>query len=385
VAIGVVVLKRSRRATDTVGDLAKETERLRAESVIQVDMMGVISNSLARLAGSHSASSKRQDTDRRMMRNNLEGFRNWVVKNVSQESGTITELRARIQELEERLKAQARLEKPPAPGAFGTSGGYHGLPRMAAPQPDRVAETNTVPRREAPVPETPATDVVQAPPPVPVRSGPRGEITAVTFPNGDKYEGEFLDGLFHGWGVYYYKIGDRYEGEFQNDMKHGKGAYTFQNGDKYMGEFKEDMRSGRGTMLFVNGDRYVGEFSGNTLTGKGTMSYRSGNKYTGDFKNGLRHGNGTMQFANGDRYQGDFADDFRNGQGTYTYADGSKYIGAFVKGQREGQGRYVYAGGDEYQGEFLGGKRHGRGVYISSNGMRIKGFWRADRLEERTP
>lgn len=396
-SIGVIVLRRSRHATESVNSLADETESLRADAVVQEDTISVMSNSLARLAGASSDVTKRQGTDRRMMQNNLVGFRNWVVKSVSGDAATITELRGRVQELEERLQAEVNLQRRPEAGSFGAAGGYHGLPRIPVPNSDVPVAKDPVVAASDPVVISEPTEnphavsgvssnpVVAEPPPVPVRFGPRGEITAVTFPNGDKYEGEFRDGLFHGWGVYYYKTGDRYEGEFKNDMKHGKGAYTFQNGDKYMGEFGEDMRSGRGTMLFANGDRYVGEFTGNTLTGKGTMSYRDGNKHTGDFKGGLRHGNGTMQFANGDRYQGDFVDDFRHGQGTYTYVDGSKYIGVFDKGQRQGQGRYIYAGGDEYQGEFKQGKRHGRGVYISSNGMKIKGFWRADRLEERTP
>jgi hypothetical protein len=32
--------------------------------------------------------------------------------------------------------------------------------------------------------------------------------------------------------------GDRYEGEFLDDMMHGKGIYYWTNGDRYMGDFK---------------------------------------------------------------------------------------------------------------------------------------------------
>lgn len=51
--------------------------------------------------------------------------------------------------------------------------------------------------------------------------------------DGEKYDGFFLDDKLEGTGVYYYANGDRYEGLFHNGMKHGRGIYHFSNGDRY--------------------------------------------------------------------------------------------------------------------------------------------------------
>ena len=39
-----------------------------------------------------------------------------------------------------------------------------------------------------------------------------------------------------------YKNGDKYEGKFKNDKSEGQGTYTLANGKKYMGEFKDGQR-----------------------------------------------------------------------------------------------------------------------------------------------
>lgn len=51
------------------------------------------------------------------------------------------------------------------------------------------------------------------------------------FANGDRYEGEFRDGKFNGWGTYYHLAndqfrGDKYTGQFLNGTRQGSGRYT---------------------------------------------------------------------------------------------------------------------------------------------------------------
>ena len=39
--------------------------------------------------------------------------------------------------------------------------------------------------------------------------------------NGDRYEGNFVDGERCGKGIYYYLSGDKYEGEYRGDIRNG--------------------------------------------------------------------------------------------------------------------------------------------------------------------
>jgi hypothetical protein len=216
-----------------------------------------------------------------------------------------------------------------------------------------------------------------------VGAGQRGEpksIRIVTFKNGDRYEGELVGGLFHGWGTYSYRSGDRYEGEFAQDMKSGQGTYTYANGDRYVGEFRDDMKDGRGSLSFVDGSRYAGELSRDAITGQGTMHYANGNRYVGGFLDGRRHGRGTLTYSNGDAYTGEFSADARHGRGTYAFADGGQYVGEYSHDRREGKGRYTYPGGEEYVGEFRDGRRDGFGVCKYPNGQQVKGLWKADKF-----
>ena len=48
------------------------------------------------------------------------------------------------------------------------------------------------------------------------------------------YYGEVNDGVRFGKGVMTYRVsGDRYEGDWVNGLYHGKGKYTFKNGNYY--------------------------------------------------------------------------------------------------------------------------------------------------------
>src|SRR4051812_23861896 len=56
-----------------------------------------------------------------------------------------------------------------------------------------------------------------------------------SYPNGDRYIGEFKDGKRHGHGNYTYPNGDQYVGEYRNGAYFGKAIWTTTNGDKYVG------------------------------------------------------------------------------------------------------------------------------------------------------
>ena len=52
----------------------------------------------------------------------------------------------------------------------------------------------------------------------------------ITTPDGDKYVGEWKNGLKHGQGTYIYADGRKYEGEWNNGMRHGLGKVIDEKG-----------------------------------------------------------------------------------------------------------------------------------------------------------
>jgi len=101
--------------------------------------------------------------------------------------------------------------------------------------------------------------------------------------------------------------GEKYVGEFYEGVFHGKGTFTH-NGRKYVGEYKKHKRHGQGTYTYANGDKYVGEWKKNKYNapddsrerdGQGTYTYSDGRTYVGTWKKGLRHGKGIFTEASG--------------------------------------------------------------------------------------
>lgn len=45
-----------------------------------------------------------------------------------------------------------------------------------------------------------------------------------------------------------YMNGDKYEGNWRNGMRYGEGIYFYYNGDKYQGFWIDDRKEGKGTL-----------------------------------------------------------------------------------------------------------------------------------------
>jgi hypothetical protein len=87
------------------------------------------------------------------------------------------------------------------------------------------------------------------------------------------YAGEFMIGKFEGRGVLEFTAdkfqGDYYQGEFKNGLKHGFGTYFFSNGDKYIGNYQYGKREGKGTYSFSSGKQSLtGTWSNNDFLTK---------------------------------------------------------------------------------------------------------------------
>ncbi|MDP2105086.1 MAG: hypothetical protein Q8J76_03740, partial [Desulfobulbaceae bacterium] len=91
--------------------------------------------------------------------------------------------------------------------------------------------------------------------------------------------------------------GSIYAGSFNKSGKaEGEGTITYPDGRKYTGQFVNGIKQGNGTMTFANGSKYTGSFINDLMEGQGTLSYPDGQFYTGQFKNGKFHGAGTFRY-----------------------------------------------------------------------------------------
>ena len=53
-----------------------------------------------------------------------------------------------------------------------------------------------------------------------------GKLPLINNPDGSTYEGEWLNGKYHGQGIFTWPNGDRFEGEYRDGKKHGRGIKT---------------------------------------------------------------------------------------------------------------------------------------------------------------
>jgi hypothetical protein len=78
--------------------------------------------------------------------------------------------------------------------------------------------------------------------------------------------------------------GERYKGQWENGLKDGHGEMIFADGKKYNGEWKNGMMHGKGVLFFTDGSRYEGEWTENRLTGRGSLIFWDGKIHKGEWK-----------------------------------------------------------------------------------------------------
>ena len=116
-------------------------------------------------------------------------------------------------------------------------------------------------------------------------------VEKITLPNGSVYSGEVkFDVIREGFGTNEWPNGDRYEGEWLNDNPHGKGYKWHKNKDEYHGLFAFGQYSGLGDLKMVSGERYLGKFRFNQLDGLGIFISTNEGYYLGEFSQHKRHG-----------------------------------------------------------------------------------------------
>jgi hypothetical protein len=230
----------------------------------------------------------------------------------------------------------------------------------------------------------------------------------MTYSNGQKYIGEFDQGLHHGQGVLFINQSKKYVGSWKNGRKHGEGRIYLNNRILTTGNWKSNKliktstyqngcvdgncQDGIGAYLFNDGKKVIGEFSNGVLKGYTICFYPNGDKYNGEWKFSGRNGQGTL-FGEKNTQNGIWLDDAfvgasrgvggkgcitgncENGRGKYVYPDNTHYEGSFKNKKAEGYGICYFSDGDIYVGEWKKHTFHGEGTMYYSNGDNITGNW----------
>jgi hypothetical protein len=87
-----------------------------------------------------------------------------------------------------------------------------------------------------------------------------GAVEHVEYPNGDVYDGGYVEGKQHGIGKATYANGYVYQGGWLQGKQHGQGKLTKTNGNVYEGEWVDGKPHGHGKLTKANGDVYEGEW-----------------------------------------------------------------------------------------------------------------------------
>ena len=166
----------------------------------------------------------------------------------------------------------------------------------------------------------------------------------------------------------------------------GAGRATYPNGDVYEGDFVNGLREGsQGTYTHAvpaaeDGTKppaevYDGPWVNNLKEGIGKQNYPGLGHYNGYWLAGEKHGEGVMIYENGDIYSGNWKASKKDGKGTYVFAKtGMKFIGTFRGGEIV-QGKWFYPNGSCFDGKFQGNQPKGDGKWCFSNGNVVEGVY----------
>jgi len=143
----------------------------------------------------------------------------------------------------------------------------------------------------------------------PLQSAVKGEGSkqVITFPNGDRYEGEVLNGKANGNGIAFFKNGARYEGHFRDNLQNGSGKMFYKNGVTFEGQFENDIPNGTGKSIDVNGSVTEGLYRKGKL--EGLVRFQS-SEAIGEltYVSGTMNGHAKLTYHNGDKFDGVFKD-----------------------------------------------------------------------------
>ena len=95
--------------------------------------------------------------------------------------------------------------------------------------------------------------------------------------------------------------------QYTGDCANGQGTCTLANGDKYEGAWVNKLYHGHGKYSWSRGDTYEGEWRKGVIQGQGRMRFSSSAQYDGLWTNAEPHGPGTWPWSCGGSWRGSFA------------------------------------------------------------------------------
>mmetsp|Transcript_16221 Transcript_16221/g.29660 ORF Transcript_16221/g.29660 Transcript_16221/m.29660 type:complete len:814 (+) Transcript_16221:851-3292(+) len=194
--------------------------------------------------------------------------------------------------------------------------------------------------------------------------GVRHGIGICVFEDGRVYEGEWRWGQMDGKGrLFNSKMQLIYQGEFSDGHMNGKGTLLCSNGDRFDGDFRDNLFHGFGIHFEVaSGSTYRGNWVRGKRSGHGDITLRDGSHYSGEWHNGVWSGRGVLMVKNKCSYEGSFKNGQFEGRGICTYPGKGSFEGTFRLGLKEGRGTYTFPNGAVYEGRFRNDKHEGFGV-----------------------
>ena len=203
-------------------------------------------------------------------------------------------------------------------------------------------------------------------------------IGTLTWPNGDKYEGQFSRDMIWGEGIKTLVDGTTYTSDaFKDGVVRGNTSvkwsptnenYAVRKYGDYYGQMKNDAQHGKGKVWLLDdwegasrnislssynpekqSSVYIGDFAFNEIVGRGAFFREDKRKYYEGHVEGAKfHGQGTFYFlAEGHKakYKGQFSSGAFGGEGERIWEDGRVGKGEFLAGQMNGQGTLRWPSG----------------------------------------
>ena len=186
------------------------------------------------------------------------------------------------------------------------------------------------------------------------------------------YEGQFVNGLFHGQGRLLYANGDSFNGQFRNGRREGSGHFTSAEDHTYIGALWYGRFHGYGSSSYTFVIPMQSPAVDDTqLVAMDPMTPAAVVKltYTGEYHYGYKTGRGHLNVTVTDKLHQQLIVEY-------------DYVGGFLGDQFNGSGVFavhkpvhfspvaeaVRVLASQYDGEWMSGKRHGTGSQYFSDG-----------------